>query len=76
MLVRRKLGILQMQNNMSPTEIKLHRASKWIEEAGLKANIARIKICASQQPEIPELNRAIELIGLIEMELESISYDH
>jgi len=61
---------------MSPTGIKLERLSKFIEEAGLKANIARIKICASQQPEIPELNRAIELIGLVEMELESISYDY
>jgi len=61
---------------MSPVGIKLERLSKWVEEAGLKANIARIKICAAQQPEIHELNRAIELIGLVEMELESISYDH
>jgi hypothetical protein len=61
---------------MSPTEIKFERLSKWVDEAGLKANIARIKICASQQPEIPELNRAIELIGLVEMELESISCDY
>jgi hypothetical protein len=61
---------------MSPVEIKLARLQKWVEEAGLKANIARIKICAAQHPEIPELNRAIELIGLAEMELESISYDY
>ncbi len=60
----------------SQTEIKLARLSKWVEEAGLKANIARVKICAAQQPEIIELNRAIELIGLIKMELESIFYDY
>lgn len=53
-------------------ETKLRRLAEWAEEAGLKANIARVRICAAQQPEILELNRAIEVIGLAEMEAESM----